>query len=100
MEVINNTGLLKADIKEKEVEYNDITNIDVDYGLKNIRTKEIARFKAGYHANLLFKLEKGDSIILNVHKKSNIQELLKFFKNKYIQLSDGALEIIETRDIQ
>ena len=88
--------------KRNSVNLSDINFVDISYGFKNPRLSRpgsALRHKAGYsvkftyHADVIIQLKGSKELIINVHRKGNIVELLKFFRKKHINLSEPAEEM-------
>jgi len=73
--------------------------IDVVYGFKRSGGSiESMQAKFIYTMNILLNLRNGKKIMFNLHRESNLKELLKFFKRKKIPISENAKKRLEVND--
>ncbi|OGJ21561.1 hypothetical protein A3K73_09410 [Candidatus Pacearchaeota archaeon RBG_13_36_9] len=79
---------------EKEKKYSDIEMLDVLTGWANEDASGMS-LKWGHAMNITLKLKDKNEITLNLHRKSNLIELLKFFKSKNISFSGKAEKMLE-----
>jgi hypothetical protein len=85
-------------IGEREAKYRDIDNVDIvtqKDALMNAKRSGFGLRLNIFVNNAILCMRDGRKIMLNMHWKSNLIEILRFFESKKIKLSDKAVEFLK-----